>query len=77
MFRIITEGRYEVTSFALDERGKSVSACGVVFMGTHTGQGGNVLDMGLWSDGRPRVSWLQITAKLTGAGPSETGASCR
>jgi predicted ester cyclase len=35
----IPDGRYELKSFATDDKGKSVCAYGV-FYGTHTGQGG-------------------------------------
>src|SRR5499426_4871485 len=35
----IPDGRYELKSFATDDKGKSVCAYGV-FSGTHTGQGG-------------------------------------
>ena len=39
LMTFIPDGRYELKSFATDEEGQNVSACGV-FMGTHTGQGG-------------------------------------
>jgi len=35
----IPDGRYELRSFATDDRGKSVCAYGI-FSGTHTGEGG-------------------------------------
>ncbi len=41
LLTFVSDSRYEVKSFAIDEERKNVSAYGV-FMGTHTGQGGPV-----------------------------------
>jgi predicted ester cyclase len=39
LMKILSDGQYELKSFATDEDRKNVSAHGV-FLGTHTGQGG-------------------------------------
>jgi predicted ester cyclase len=41
LLTFIPDGRYELVSFATDEKRHNVSAC-AVFHGTHTGQGGPV-----------------------------------